>query len=102
MNKVRALLITSGLPKFLWGEAAISATYLYNRTPNSSLSEYRTPYELKLGEKPNIANIRVWGSIAYKKEPKTSKLAPKATPHILIGYKGSLLWPRRTVHIGWC
>jgi len=88
MNKVRALLITSGLPKFLWGEAAISATYLYNRTPNSSLSEYRTPYELKLGEKPNIANIRVWGSIAYKKEPKTSKLAPKATPHILIGYKG--------------
>ena len=52
LNKVRALLITSNLPKYLWGEAILTATYLYNRTPNSSIN-FSTPYNLKYKEKPN-------------------------------------------------
>jgi hypothetical protein len=41
-----------------------------------------------MGKRPNIANIKVWGSIAYKKEPNTGKLDLKAKPFILIGFKG--------------
>lgn len=86
-NKVRALLIASNLPKFLWGEALLATVYIYNRTPNSSI-DYKTPYELKNGIKPDISNIRTWGSLTYKKEPKEllSKLDNRASPYYLIGY----------------
>jgi hypothetical protein len=88
MNKVRAMLILSGAPKSLWGEAVQTATYIYNRTPNSSLQGYISPYEARTGQKPDISNIRTFGSIAYKKEPKEflKKLDPRASPYILIGY----------------
>ena len=87
-DKVRAMLIYSGLPKALWGEAAIAATYLYNRTPHSSLKNFMTPYEARYGKKPDISNIRIWGSITFKKEPKQllKKLDPRANAYILVGY----------------
>ena len=86
-NKVRALLINSNLPKNLWGEAILTATYLYNRTPNSSI-EFKTPYYLKYNIIPNIDNIRVFGSLIYNKEPSNfiKKLDSKATPYYLIGF----------------
>ncbi|KAH7557896.1 hypothetical protein BM1_05168 [Bipolaris maydis] len=31
---------------------------------------FRTPFEAKYGIKPNINNIKIWGSLAYRKEPK--------------------------------
>lgn len=37
LSKVRALLLTSNLPTFLWAEFILAATYLYHRTPNSSI-----------------------------------------------------------------
>jgi hypothetical protein len=37
---------------------ALAAVYLYNRTPHSSIN-YKTPYELKNKEKPNISNIKI-------------------------------------------
>jgi hypothetical protein len=88
INKVRSMLISSGVPKALWGEAVLAATYIYNRTPHSSLEGFITPFEAKYGEKPTISNIRIWGSIAYKKEPKEllKKLDSRANPYILIGY----------------
>jgi hypothetical protein len=88
INKVRAMLISSGLPKSLWGEAVIAATYIHNRTPNSSLQGYISPYEARTGEKPDISNIRTFGSIAYKREPKEllKKLDLRASPYIIVGY----------------
>lgn len=87
LNKVRALLITSNLPKYLWGEAILTATYLYNRTPNSSI-DFKTPYYLKYKKLPNINNIRIFGSLAYYKEPTSliKKLDPRATPYYLVGF----------------
>jgi len=58
MNKVRFMLINSGLLKALWGEAAIAGTYIYNRTPYSSLKDSITPFKVRYGEKPNRLNIR--------------------------------------------
>ena len=52
------MLINSGLLKALWGEAAIAGTYIYNRTPHSSLKDSITPFEVRHGEKPNRLNIR--------------------------------------------
>ena len=82
------MLTSSGLPKGLWGEAAITATYIYNRTPNSALEGYISPYEARNGEKPDISHLRTFGSICYKKEPIQSlkKLDIRANPYILIGF----------------
>ena len=84
--KVRAMLTTSGLPKAYWGEALTAAVYIYNRTPHSSLEGFITPYESRYGSKPNISNVKIWGSIAYKREPLVKKLDSRATLHLLIGY----------------
>ena len=46
LNKVRALLISSNLPKHLWGEAMLTAYYLYNRTLNSCIN-FQTLYYIK-------------------------------------------------------
>ena len=88
MSKVRVMLYTAKLLGFYQGEAALVATYIYNRTPHSALEGYITPYEAKTGKKPDISNIRTQGSIAYKKEPNETlkKLDPRATRYILIGY----------------
>src|SRR6185312_8031625 len=87
LNKARSLLFNSNTPLYLWGEAVLAATYLYNRTPHSALNN-KTLYELKYNSKPNISNIRVWGSITYYKNKGSNikKLEPKANKGILIGY----------------
>lgn len=86
LSKVRALLIDSKSPRFLWGEAIEASTYLYNRTPHSSL-DFKTPYESRFGEKPNISNIRIWGSRCYRKDYNpSSKLSPRSLLGILVGF----------------
>ena len=90
-NKVRALLIDSKSPGFLWGEAAEAVVYLYNRTPHSSLV-FKTPFEARFGRKPDISNIRIWGSRVYRKDyTPDSKLSPRAKLGVLIGF-GSNSW----------
>jgi hypothetical protein len=44
LEKVRAILHASQLPKFLWGEAVKHAVYLKNRTSTKAL-DGKTPYE---------------------------------------------------------
>ncbi|KAL2487477.1 Uncharacterized protein Adt_32233 [Abeliophyllum distichum] len=42
MNKVRCLLISSGVPKGFWGEAVATAVYLISRCPSSAIQS-KTP-----------------------------------------------------------
>ena len=48
MEKARAMLHDSDLPKFLWAEAAAHAVYLKNRTWICTIREM-TPYEVLNG-----------------------------------------------------
>jgi hypothetical protein len=43
LDMVRSMMCTSGLPKFLWGEALKTANYLTNITPSKSVT--KTPFE---------------------------------------------------------
>lgn len=85
--KVLSMLIGSNLPQYMWGEAVTTAVYLYNRTPHSKL-DYKTPYEAYYGIKPNINNIKTFGSLVYfkRKGPTTIKLAQKGILGLLIGF----------------
>ena len=87
-DKIRAILLEANLPLYLWGEALLAVVYIYNRTPHSAIS-YKTPYEMKNNTKPDISNIKIWGSVVYYKDKtnnNNSKLKPKAKRGILIGY----------------
>ena len=87
LNKVRTLLLTSKAPTYLWGEALLTAVYLYNRTPHSSLG-FKTPYELYHGIKPSYNNIKTWGSIVYYSDnkPGKPKLQNRKRKAVLVGY----------------
>jgi len=86
LNKLRSLLIYSKVNQYLWGEALLSAVYLYNRTSYRSL-EFKTPYEIYKGKPPTINHIKIWGSIAYYHTNKhLAKLEPRKNLAILVGY----------------
>ena len=91
LNKVRALLFNANLPSSFWGEAVITATYLYNRTPHAKIN-YKTPFEVKYNKKPNITNIRTFGSLCFYKlkNNKVKKLDAKADKAILLGFNENI------------
>ncbi|KAL2630159.1 hypothetical protein R1flu_014845 [Riccia fluitans] len=64
MEKVRCMLLESGLTKSLWGEAASTACYLLNRSPTRA-NLGTTPYEKFKGLKPDLSHLWVFGSTAY-------------------------------------
>ena len=59
---MNAMLISSGLPQNLWGEAILSANYILNKLPQKKLD--KTPYELWKGRTPSYQFLKVWGCLA--------------------------------------
>lgn len=96
MEKVRALLHQSALAKEMWGEALYVAAYVTNRSPTNALVEFKTPFEMWNGRKPNLSNLRMFGSHAYKQIPKERrhKLDSKTKRLTFVGYanNGYRLW----------
>ena len=45
LEVTRALLFTNNVPKYLWGEAVLTAVYLMNRMPSKVL-QFKTPLSL--------------------------------------------------------
>lgn len=86
MERVRALLLDSGLPKSLWAEAAVTVNYLRNRSP--SLDRTKTPLELFFNIKPDVSDLRVFGSTVYAHIPKAlrRKLDPVSQKGKMVGY----------------
>ena len=69
----RALLLASGLLRFLWEEAMKHTTWLQNCTPAHAI-DGKTPYEMQHKKKPHLAGIQEFGVIAYIKDLKAGKL----------------------------
>ena len=53
VEKSRAMLIESNLPKSLWGYAILHANYIKNRTHTRSIPD-KTPYEMVHSRKLNL------------------------------------------------
>ena len=82
LERVRAMLEDSGLPKEMWGEAACTAAFIRNRSPASGRD--KTPWELFFGKKPDVSTLRVFGSEAYALVPK--QLRRKLDNHSELGH----------------
>lgn len=71
IEKVCCMLIGSGSPKELWGEAALTAAYRMNCSPSSGIKEcFVTPTQLWYnGTKQSVENLSIFGCAAYVKIP---------------------------------
>lgn len=61
VEKTRSVLLDSKLNKDFWADAVLCSAYVTNRSPILVGKEV-TPSELWYGRKPNVSNIRVFGS----------------------------------------
>ncbi|KAK4385753.1 Retrovirus-related Pol polyprotein from transposon TNT 1-94 [Sesamum angolense] len=85
-DMINSLLLTSGLPKYLWGEALNTACHILNRVPlkhNTCIA-----FELWKGRKPSLKYFRVWGCLAKVMVSKhiQKKLGPKTVDAVFLGY----------------
>lgn len=86
-ERIRAMLLESGLKPELWAEAAVAANFVRNRSPTADST--RTPWERFFGKRPNVGILRVFGARAYVLTPKhqrDGKLAPVSEPGTFVGY----------------
>ena len=95
---MNAILISSGLPQNMWGEAILSANYILNKVPQKKVD--KTPYELWKGVKPSYKFLRMWGCLAKVAipTPKQVRIGPKSVDCIFIGYAHNSSAYRFLVH----
>ena len=100
----RALLIASGLPRFLWEEAMKHVEWVKERSPHSAL-DGKTPYEMKHQKVPHLEGIHEFGAAAYVKDLKAGKLDARAQLGRFVGYDSEskgyrIYWPsKRSVSV---
>ncbi|GAX80554.1 hypothetical protein CEUSTIGMA_g7991.t1 [Chlamydomonas eustigma] len=87
VERVRSMLHSSQVSKNLWAEAVVTANCRRNCSPTTGHT--KTPWELFYNVKPDVSNMRIFGSIAYVHTPKElrKKLDPKGKPGIFLGYE---------------
>ena len=84
------MLYSANVHLRFWGEALHTAVYCLNRTGTRTIPGM-TPFQAWYGLKPVVSHMRVFGSDAYVLIPDAmrSKLQPKSTRGILMGYSTS-------------
>ena len=80
------MIVNFSLPKFLWGEALKTATYILNQVPSKFVP--KTPYELWSQKKPSLCHFHVWGCRVEVRScnPQSKKLDPKTISGYFISY----------------
>lgn len=78
--------------KNLWAEAVHTANYIRNRVLNKGTADHfgsKTPFEILFGRKPNIGNVRIFGTKVHVLRPppqKGNKFDSKTWRGIHVGY----------------
>ena len=73
LERVRAMLHHAELPKSLWGEAALFAVWLKNRTSTKALGDI-TPFEKFNKFKPDLSGVPEWGQHVWAHSTNGTKL----------------------------
>ena len=99
MQKVRAMMHGTGLPKGMWGEALMHAVWLKNRTSTKALQGI-TPFEAKEKVQPDLSRLRIFGCKAWVLKVR-SKLDGRAEEGRWVGIDPNtedghrIYWPAR-------
>ena len=83
MRVVDVMLVSSGLPSNMWGEALYSACHILNSVPYKNFE--KTIYELWRKREPNLKYLKVWGCLAKVNIliNKKRKIGPKTVNCLL-------------------
>lgn len=96
VEKARAMMQDTNMPKEFWCEAILTAAYLNNRSPTTANVNNVTPAEIWYDKKPTIEHLRIFGTVAYAHIPKELRKKFDATSEkcIMLGYTntGYRLW----------
>lgn len=86
MDRVRSMLIDSGLDHRFWAEAVMTGTYLWNMIPKGK--DGLSANEKWDGEKINLKKLKIFGqkAMAHIVSQKRNKLDERATECIFVGY----------------
>ena len=86
LKMVRSMMVQANLPISFWGDALLIIAYILNRVPSKSVPII--PYELWIGAKPNLENLRPWGCVGFvhSTSHKYSKLGLRASKKIFTRY----------------
>lgn len=94
MDKVRSMLHETELGASYWAEAASTAVYLINRSPNSSIG-FKIPEVKWSGRSVSYDHLRSFGCVAYVHQVR-EKTSARATKGVFLGYedgtKGYRVW----------
>jgi hypothetical protein len=86
-----ALLFANKVPKYLWGDVVLTASYLINRMP-SKVFDFKTPLDIfkkyfPLTRVSAELPLKVFGFTVFVHEHKhIGKLEPRAIKYVFIGY----------------
>ncbi len=100
LERVRAILHHSSLPKTLWGEGVLFAVWLKNRTSTHILGNV-TPYEHLYQDKPNLGGVPEWGQHVWVHSAAGSKLNAHALEARWVGFDSDSMhahhvyWPSK-------
>ena len=83
LDGARSMLLASNLPPTLWAEAVGYLVYIRNRVLSSTIDV--TPFETWSGRKPDISNIRIFGSRAFVRCPNVKKLDARCLEGAFVG-----------------
>ncbi len=83
---MRCLLHSADLGPEYWSYALAHAVYIKNRLPHHSIK--CSPYQKFTGNKPNLKNLRIFGSRVYSKKPgkRPYKLDHHTDAGVFLGY----------------
>ena len=83
---MRCMLHSSELGPEFWSFALRHAVYVKNRIPHHTIKT--TPFEKFTGKRPNLSNLKIFGSKVYAKKPgkRPYKLDPHTASGIFLGY----------------
>jgi len=99
LGGAHAMLHHAGMMLGFWSEAVHVAAHILNCLPRSGL-DWKTPYELLFGRKPEVMHIHVFGCRAWAIDDKAEKWDLRSTPMVFVGYeiasKAYRLWNPKT------
>lgn len=94
IDKVRSMLVETGLNAEFRAEAASTAVYVINRSPASAIG-FEVPEAIWTGSDPRYDHLKRFGCVAYV-HTVADKICPRATKEIFLGYaegtKGFRVW----------
>ena len=97
IERVRSMIIATGLPKFLWAEAVHYSMWLGVQTLSHALPEFITPLEKATRFKLNLKEVLKWGIPIWVKKANAGKLDPHAIDGRFVGYNKEV----KGYHVYW-